>query len=413
MPRLPRLNIPNVLYYVTSRSGDRQPLLFRDRDDYFAYLQLLLEYRKTHGIRLFAYCLLPDAVHLCLELEDGGTISGFMHDVTTRYTKAYNRRYERAGHLFMERFRTVLIEKAPQLLPVTAYVHSLPGRFGIQSEFTQYPYSSCSQYLSQPQELAGEVGEVLGLLPSSGNAYEEFLSSLEPAAMDAVERGLSQRLFGSEAFVASMRNRLAAVSKPAVAPQPAQPVRAIVRARKPVWSPVRLGWISAASILALILGVGVQKRMGAMETTIQSLAKENETLFSTRDIFTHYEQSAQRSLQLPGSEWEVRVVPTDAEAGATARVDQITFGHHQMTAAGTLAMGFGSSNYTLTPQTDGSVVWETMQNNGKGEVVCWRGEWRGDAMRGILTRQMAGQAPENFNFIGIQRGTNGATQHET
>jgi hypothetical protein len=342
-----------------------------------------------------------------------------MHDVTSRYTKYFNRRYSREGHLFQERFRAVLMEKQEYALPMTAYVHSLPARAGLTREFTVYPYSSCAAYLDaeirrNAKEMAEEIDAVLAHLPVS---YDAFLSRIEPQTMDQLEQRLSGRILGSEAFVAAIRLRIkAAQGLPASEPPVAATKRAQASAplaRRFAWHPARVAWASGAASVLLALAVTLQGRLGMLERTIRSLAKENESLFNARGAFVRLEESAVRSRQLAGSEWEMRILSATGESLEPARSDSVAFNQRQMTSAVTLGLGFASSNYTLTPQPDGSVVWETMQTNPSGEVVCWRGVWKGDSMRGVLTRQMANKGTENFSFIGIQRGEGRVSRHET
>jgi REP element-mobilizing transposase RayT len=413
------------LYYVTSRGGDGQRLLFRDHDDHLAYLALLFEYKQRYGVQLFAYCLLPDQVHLCLELGPKSNISGLMHDVTSRYTKYSNRRYNREGHLFQERFRTVLMEKHALILPMTAYVHSLPARVGLSREFNTYPYSSCAAYLNaeshqSAKEISEEVSEVLAHLPGG---YETFLNRIEPAAMNQLEQRLSQRILGSEAFVAAIRSRIkAAQGLPASEPPVAASKRAQASApiaRRFAWRPARVAWASGVAAMLLVAAIGVQQRIGTLEQVLASLSKENEALFKARGVFASFEEN-QASLRthaalavqheaigelvsLEGTEWDVRLMPMHAKTPEAIQQDQLAFTRRQVSSTALASQGFSAANYTTTEQPDGTLNWETMQSNPSGELVSWQGAWQGPVMRGVVTRQTTGKTPEHFTFVAVTR----------
>lgn len=110
MAKIPRVHIPGALFYVTSR-GDNNADIFKDSDDYKAYLELLRKYKAQYGFKLFAYLLAPNYLHLLIELKEGLTLSDIMHDLSSNYTKYFNGRYQRKGHLFQERYKAAILEK--------------------------------------------------------------------------------------------------------------------------------------------------------------------------------------------------------------------------------------------------------------------------------------------------------------
>ena len=133
MPREPRIYIEKVLYLVTAK-GDEDRDLFSDSQDYNAYLKSLSEYKEEYGFKLFAYTLLPKSLYLLIELQNNVTISQIMHDLNSRYTKTYNSRYGKKGHLFQSRFKSILIEKDDYLLRISRYIHLLAKDAGVSDE---------------------------------------------------------------------------------------------------------------------------------------------------------------------------------------------------------------------------------------------------------------------------------------
>src|SRR5688572_20906690 len=121
MPRMPRVHLTGVLYYVTQQ-GTHERALFREPEDNQAYLDLLVQYKSKHQFHLFAYTLLADKINLIIEPYGSATISEIMRDLTSRYSKYYNGRYGANGPLFKGRFRTVMAEKEIYLPRLIRYV---------------------------------------------------------------------------------------------------------------------------------------------------------------------------------------------------------------------------------------------------------------------------------------------------
>src|SRR5690348_9657940 len=124
MPRLPRIQVDGAIYYVTSKGSENQ-LVFKDKADQKMYTELLAKYKTLHGFKLYAYSLMPERLSLLIEPGSDSTISEVMHSLNSFYTKYFNSRYDRRGPLFESRFKSVFVEKAAYLVPLTRYIHGL------------------------------------------------------------------------------------------------------------------------------------------------------------------------------------------------------------------------------------------------------------------------------------------------
>ncbi|MDP3791097.1 MAG: transposase [Candidatus Omnitrophota bacterium] len=209
MPRVPRIYIENSICYVTSR-GDHDEVIFREGGDYQMYLELLKKAKEQYRFKLFAFCLLPNHLHLLIEPDDEGAISQVMHGLNSNYTKYFNGKYSKSGHLFQERYKMALIEKSPNLLNVTAYIHLNPKALGIAAEIKDYPYSSYPAYLNAKTaiiNIGGEVREISGYL--SGKKYEDFISGIALGFLQDLGKELSKRpIIGSDEFVEKVKNKI-------------------------------------------------------------------------------------------------------------------------------------------------------------------------------------------------------------
>jgi len=101
MARRPRVHFPGALYHVISRGNQRQKI-YKDELDYQRFETLLGEVVQHHALSLYAYVLMPNHFHLLLEVGRG-PLSKAMQALLYRYTRRFNQRYRKVGHLFQGR----------------------------------------------------------------------------------------------------------------------------------------------------------------------------------------------------------------------------------------------------------------------------------------------------------------------
>ena len=109
MARRPRLFAPGLLCHVIARGNQRQATFLTDLD-YQAYLTRLETYRKRYGVMLYAYCLMPNHVHLLLQTSEV-PLAKFMQGLQQSYTQRFNRVHGKVGHLFQGRYKAIVCER--------------------------------------------------------------------------------------------------------------------------------------------------------------------------------------------------------------------------------------------------------------------------------------------------------------
>lgn len=159
MPRPPRINLPELVYHLIAR-GDNGELVFAEERDYQTYLTLLERYRRTFALELYAFCLMPNHVHLLLKTRTAN-LSQFMQRLQTRYSQFFNRRYSRVGHVFQGRFKALLVNKEAYLLELIRYIHMNPVRAGLVRTPQDYPWSSYHWYLGTRPGGEVQTSEIL------------------------------------------------------------------------------------------------------------------------------------------------------------------------------------------------------------------------------------------------------------
>ena len=202
MPRVPRIKMENALCYITSQ-GDNDQEIFRERGDYIMYLELLKKSKEQYKFKLFAFCLLPNHLHLLLEVPEEATISQIMHSLNSNYTKYFNPKYEIKGHLFQERYKMILVEKEPRLLSLAGYIHLQPKMLVPAQDFVAYPYSSFKAYSGEVGallDIAGEVSEANAYL--KGKPYPQYIKEFTDTDIENLRKVLNRKtILGSDEFV--------------------------------------------------------------------------------------------------------------------------------------------------------------------------------------------------------------------
>jgi putative transposase len=129
MARRPRIFAPGLLYHVIAR-GNRREAVFLTQADYEAYLHQLAAYRTRYAVTLYAYCLMPNHVHLVVRTADA-PLDRFMQGLQQSYTQAYNRRHGQVGHVFQGRYKALICGTDESLLTLVRYVHLNPVQAGL------------------------------------------------------------------------------------------------------------------------------------------------------------------------------------------------------------------------------------------------------------------------------------------
>lgn len=210
MSRPLRLEFPGALYHVTSRGHERGPI-FRDTADRRDFLNLLGSVVSDQAWLLHSYCLMGNHYHLLVETARP-TLSRGMHSLNARYSEHFNRRHERAGHVFEGRFKAIVVQKAAHLLELHRYIVLNPVRAGLARRPEEWPWSNyraTSGAITPPPWL--DVGGTLSLFSSFGSgacgAYVRFVADAAGRAGSPLERVRRQIYLGDRVFLEEMSEK--------------------------------------------------------------------------------------------------------------------------------------------------------------------------------------------------------------
>lgn len=141
MPRTARIKSFDSMYHIIVRSIS-DTLLYKDDSDKDKYLKLFKKYQDTFHFRVYAYCIMDNHAHFIVD-PMVADISKIMHGINQSYAQYFNRAYNRHGHLFQDRFKSIIITDDGYLLRLSAYIHTNPEDIrGYSNCVQKYPYSS-------------------------------------------------------------------------------------------------------------------------------------------------------------------------------------------------------------------------------------------------------------------------------
>jgi REP element-mobilizing transposase RayT len=142
MPRGPRLDAPGTLHHVIVR-GIEQGVIVQADEDRKDFVSRMGTLAKATGTEIYAWALMSNHAHILLRSGDAG-LSVFMRKLMTGYATLYNRRHKRAGHLFQNRYRSIVCEEASYFFRLVSYIHLNPIRAGLVPSLQaleRYPWS--------------------------------------------------------------------------------------------------------------------------------------------------------------------------------------------------------------------------------------------------------------------------------
>lgn len=173
MPRHPRVHAEGLVYHVMARGNNGQTI-FRDRSDYAVFLKALETAKRRYPFLLYAYAAMPNHIHLLIEVRNAPT-ARIMQSVLTRYSRHFNDRYRRKGHVFQGRYRAIVCERETYLAELVRYIHLNPVRAKLVAKPDDWPWSGHHAYLGLGASELIDGGPIAGTLATRA-AYARFVA---------------------------------------------------------------------------------------------------------------------------------------------------------------------------------------------------------------------------------------------
>jgi len=193
MPRLARLDAPGVLHHVIGRGIERRKIFYKDKDreDFVGRLGQLAE---KGAWSVYAWVLMPNHYHLLIKTKNQ-PLADNMRKLLTGYAVNFNRRHKRVGHLFQNRYKSIVCQEENYLRELVRYLHLNPLRVGLvqdMKQLNQYPWSGHSALLGRVKREWQDTGYVLSFFGHGGKAHRNYLAYV----MEGMAQGRRSDLVG-------------------------------------------------------------------------------------------------------------------------------------------------------------------------------------------------------------------------
>lgn len=210
MARLARVVAPGLPHHVTQRGNRRQQTFFED-SDYQTYIKLMAQWCSLCFLEVWAYCLMPNHVHLIVvpKTEDG--LRRALGEAHRRYTRRINFRHGWRGHLWQGRFASYPLDEQ-HLLAAARYIELNPVRASLARIPEAYPWSSAAAHLRGIDDALVRTAPLLEMVGDWRTFLAGGIDSEETELIRQHER--TGRPLGDDAFVANLESALGRVLRP-------------------------------------------------------------------------------------------------------------------------------------------------------------------------------------------------------
>jgi REP element-mobilizing transposase RayT len=181
MPRGARLDSPGTLHHVMVRGIEGNSIVADDEDRMY-FVSRMGKVAAATGTSIYAWALLTNHAHILLKSGASG-LSTFMRKLLTGYATGYNLRHKRHGHLFQNRYKSIVCEEEPYFLRLVSYIHLNPLRAGLAEsleDLERYPWGGHAVVMHRIRHEWQDRNYVLGYFgkreSSALQAYREFVA---------------------------------------------------------------------------------------------------------------------------------------------------------------------------------------------------------------------------------------------
>lgn len=141
MPRLPRSYSQTSFFHVMTQ-GINKNHIFKESSDIKFYIKTMYRLKEEYNIKIIAYCIMINHAHILVEIKELNNLSKFMHKLNMIFGMHYNKKYNRVGYVFRDRFKSEGIYSEKQLYCCINYIYNNPVKAGICKYPGEYLYSN-------------------------------------------------------------------------------------------------------------------------------------------------------------------------------------------------------------------------------------------------------------------------------
>jgi len=208
MARALRIEFEGALYHILSRGNERRDI-FLDDHDCRAFLDVLKKMSERFDVDIFAYVFMGNHYHLLLRTNQSN-LSQSMQWAATTYTRRFNLKHSRIGHLFQGRFKSFLVQNEAYLTQLSCYIHRNPLRSGLVNRLVDYRWSSYRAYAYKANHDDWLKKDLILSRYGSQEAHKVYREKVQKYSEESANVFEDLRhgfLLGSKKFLAEIRKK--------------------------------------------------------------------------------------------------------------------------------------------------------------------------------------------------------------
>jgi len=183
------------IYHVIAR-GNNKEYIFKESIDKGYFIKIIKESMEGMNYRLYGYVLMDNHYHLLLQVFDK-KLQEIMHQINNKYSKYFNYKYKRVGHVFQGRYKAILVQDERYLISLLRYIHQNPLKAGMCKKVEEYKWSSDIFYRTINSGFIN-IATILDMLSNNKkeaiNKYMEYMKQEEKTDYENV------KVVGDEAY---------------------------------------------------------------------------------------------------------------------------------------------------------------------------------------------------------------------
>jgi len=173
MSRPARILSSTGMYHIFFRGMSRQDI-FEENYDYKKLTEIIIKVKNEFKFELYAYCLMPNHVHMFIKEKESGDIKRIMHKILSTYVGWFNFKYERSGSLIANRYKSEPVEDEKYYLSLLRYIHQNPLKAGLVTNLKEYTWSSYNSYINDKEDFVNKSFALEILNENKKIALKEF-----------------------------------------------------------------------------------------------------------------------------------------------------------------------------------------------------------------------------------------------
>ncbi|MEK6655813.1 MAG: transposase [Nitrospirota bacterium] len=206
MPRIARVCAVGYPHHITQRGNNKKTVFFEDEDKEF-YLKTLSKYSQKWAFDIWAYCLMPNHVHILAVPRKEESLARGIGSANLVYTQYINRKYNRSGRLWQNRFFFYYNTRKPYLWAVARHIEYNPVRAKLAAKAERYEWSNAKGHILGVEDKI--LSDKDWLEERDRIAYRRFINKEDKPMEASIRKATTTgRPLGAEGFIKRLEKLL-------------------------------------------------------------------------------------------------------------------------------------------------------------------------------------------------------------